>query len=57
MAAKGIGKLPDLVKIVSEAPAEALPDMVRAALSGFLDAIALLNAQLAALQMQLCRLA
>ena len=26
---KGIGKLPDLIKIVSEAPAEALPDMVR----------------------------
>jgi transposase len=53
VAAKGIGKLPDLAKIVSETPAEALPDMVRAALSGFLDAIALLNAQLAAIEKQL----
>ena len=34
IAAKGIGKLPDLIKIVNEAPKEALPDMVRATLSG-----------------------
>ncbi len=53
IAAKGIGKLPDLIKIVSEAPKEALPDMVRAALSGFLDAIALINVQLAAIEKQL----
>jgi transposase len=53
VAAKGIGKLPDLIKIVSKAPAEALPDMVRAALSGFLDAIAAINLQLAAIEMQL----
>jgi transposase len=53
IAAKGIGKLPDLVKIVSEAPKEALPDMVRAALSGFLDAIALINANLAAIEKRL----
>ncbi|MGO9170566.1 MAG: IS110 family transposase [Rhodomicrobium sp.] len=53
VAGKGIGKLPDLIEIVSEAPKEALPDMVRAALSGFLDAIALINAKLAALEKQL----
>ena len=29
VAAKGIGKLPDLIEIVSEAPAEALPEMAR----------------------------
>jgi len=46
IAAKGIGKLPDLIKIVSEATAEALPEMARAALSGFLEAIALINRQL-----------
>jgi hypothetical protein len=46
VAAKGIGKLPGLVKLVSEAPAEALPDMVRTVLSGFLDAIALINRKL-----------
>jgi transposase len=53
IAAKGIGKLPDLIKIVSEAPAEALPDMVRATLSGFLDAITLINAQVAAIEKRL----
>jgi len=53
VAAKGIGKLPELIKIVKEAPAEALPDMVRAALSGFLEAIAVLNAELAAIGKQL----
>ena len=53
IAAKGIGKLPDLIEIVSEAPKEALPDMVRAALSGFLDSIALINANLAAIEKQL----
>lgn len=53
IAAKGIGKLPDLVKIVSEAPAEALPDMVRTVLSGFLDAIALINCKLDAIEKQL----
>jgi len=46
VAAKGIGKLPDLIKIVSEAPAEALPEMARAPLFGFLDAIALINQKL-----------
>ncbi len=30
IAAKGMGKLPDLIKVVSEAPKEALPDMARA---------------------------
>ena len=53
VAAKGIGKLPDLIKIVSEATAEALPEMVRAALSGFLDAIALINRQLDGIEKQL----
>lgn len=53
VAAKGIGKLPDLIKIVSEAPREALPDMVRATLSGFLDAIAALNLHLAAIEKRL----
>lgn len=53
IAGKGISKLPDLIKIVSEAPAAALPDMVRAALSGLLDAIALLNVQLAAIEKRL----
>ena len=53
VAAKGIGKLPDLIKIVSEAPAEALPDMVRVTLSGFLDAIALITAQVAAIEKRL----
>jgi len=46
VAAKGIGNLPELTKIVSEAPAEALPELARAPLSGFLDAIALINQQL-----------
>ena len=46
VAAKGIGKLPDLIEIVSEAPAEALPEMARAPLSGFIAAIALINQQL-----------
>ena len=53
VAAKGIGKLPDLVKIVSEAESEALPDTVRTTLSGFLDAIALINSQLDAIGKQL----
>jgi transposase len=53
VAAKGIGKLPDLIKIVSEAPAEALPDMTRAALSGFLEAIALIDAQLDGIERRL----
>src|SRR6516165_10941079 len=53
VAGKGIGKLPDLVKIVSEAPAEALPEMVRATLSGFLNAIALINNELDAIGKQL----
>ena len=53
VAAKGIGKLPDLIKIVSEAPAGALPDMARAPLSGFIDAIALINQKLDGLEKQL----
>ncbi len=53
IAAKGIGKLPDLIKIVSEAPKEALPDVARAALSGFLDTIAAIDVQLAAIEKQL----
>lgn len=53
IAAKGIGKLPDLVKIVDEAPANRLPAMVRTALSGFLDAIALINTQLADIEKRL----
>jgi transposase len=53
IAAKGIGKLPDLIKTVSEAPREALPDIARAALSGFLDMIAALNAHLAAIEKRL----
>ena len=53
VAAKGIGKLPDLIEIVSEAPAEALPEMARAPLSGFLDAIALINRQLDGIEKRL----
>ena len=53
VAAKGIGKFPDLIKIVNEAPKEALPDMVRATLSGFLDTIAALNVHLAAIEKRL----
>ncbi len=53
VAAKGIGKLPDLIKIVSEAPAEALPEMARAPLSGFIDAIAQINRQLDDIKKQL----
>ena len=53
VAAKGIGKLPDLIKIVSEAPAEALPEMARAPLSGFIDAIALINRQLDGIEKRL----
>jgi transposase len=49
IAAKGIGKLPDLAKIVSEAPGSALPEPVRATLLGFLDAIQGINGQLAAI--------
>jgi len=53
VAAKGIGKLPDLIEIVAAAPKAALPDMVRPALSGLLDAIALVNAQLGSIEKQL----
>jgi transposase len=53
VAAKGIGKLPDLIKIVSEASDEALPEMARAPLSGFIDTIALINAQLDDIEKQL----
>lgn len=53
VAGKGIGKLPDLIKIVSEAPAEALPDMVRATLSGLLDMIAAAGGQLDAIEKRL----
>jgi transposase len=53
IAARGIGKLPDLLKIVNEAPADALPDMVRATLSGFLDAIAVISQELAAIEKRL----
>lgn len=53
VAGKGIGKLPDLVKIVNEAPAEALPDMVRATLSGLLDTIAAIGGQLDAIEKRL----
>ncbi len=53
VTAKGIGKLPDLIKIVSEAPADALPDLVRAALSGFPGTIAAIDVQLAAIEKQL----
>jgi len=53
VAAKGIGKLPDLIEIVSEAPAEALPEMARAPLLGFLDAIALINQKLDDIEKQL----
>jgi transposase len=53
IAAKGIHKLPELIEIVSEAPAEALPEMTRSVLSGFLDGIALINAQLDSIEKQL----
>ena len=53
VAAKGIGKLPDPVKIVSEAPRDRLPDVVRVTLSGFLDAIALIGAQLTVIEKEL----
>ncbi len=46
IADKGIGRLPDLIKIVSEAPAEELPELARAPLSGFIDSIAQVNRQL-----------
>ena len=52
MAAKGIGKLPDLIEIVSEAPAEALPEMAPR-FRGFIDAIALINRQLDGLEKRL----
>jgi hypothetical protein len=50
VAAQGHRKLPDLIKIVSEAAGEWLPDIVRKTLFGLLDAIALLNAQVAAIE-------
>lgn len=53
VAAKGIGKLPDLVKIVSEAPRDRLPDAVRGTLSGFLDTIMAVSGQLAAIEKRL----
>jgi hypothetical protein len=53
VAAKGLAKLPDLIKIVSLAPKAALPDMVRATLSGFLDAILLIGEELAAIERRL----
>ncbi len=53
VAAKGIGKLKDLIKIVSEATAEALPEMARAALLSFLEAIALINRRLDGAEKQL----
>ena len=53
VAAKGIGKPPDLIKIVCEASDEALPEMARAPLSRFIDTIALINAQLDDIEKQL----
>jgi transposase len=53
IAGKGISKLPELIRIVSEAPKEAVPDTVHAILSGLLDAIALVNGQLAAIERRL----
>jgi transposase len=53
IAAKGIHNLPDLIKIVSEASAEALPEMTRAVLSGFIDAITLINQKLDDIEKQL----
>jgi transposase len=53
VAAKGIGRLPDLIKIVSEAAEEVLPDMVRAALSGFIRVIADLNDEIALINKRL----
>ena len=53
VAGKGIWKLPDLVKIVSQAPAEALPELVRATLSGLLDIIAAISSQLDAIEKRL----
>ena len=53
VAAKGIGKLPDLIAIASEAPAGALPDMARSVLLGLIETIALISAQLDAIEKQL----
>ena len=53
VAATGIGKLPDLIEIVHEAPAEALPDLVRAPLLAFIGAIALINQKLDGLEKRL----
>ncbi len=47
MAAKGIERLPDLIKIAGQAPQELLPDMVRSVLSGFIRAIAAVNDEIA----------
>jgi transposase len=53
VAGKGIWKLPDLVKIVSQTPAEALPELVRTTLSGLLDIIAAISSQLDAIEKRL----
>jgi len=53
VADKGIGNLPDLITIVSEAPVEALPELARAPLSGFIDGIVQINRQLADIEKRL----
>jgi transposase len=53
VAGKGIGKLPDLIKIVNEAPAETLPDVVRATLTGLLATIAAISRQLSEIEKRL----
>jgi transposase len=53
VAGKGIGKYPDLVKIVAEAPAERLPDMARRTLTGVIGMIVHLNEQIGAIEKEL----
>jgi transposase len=53
VADKGIGNLPDLIKIVSEASAEALPELARVPLLGFIAGVAQINRQLADIEKRL----
>ena len=50
IAAKGIGKVPDLIKIVQEAAAERLPTAARVALEGLIGMIAHLNQEIAVIE-------
>jgi transposase len=53
IAGTGMGKVPDLIKIVQEAPPERLPAAARGTLEGFIGMIVHLNQEIAAIEKEL----